>query len=170
MAKRSNMKVWYMSPGGVQREIKWIEEKVTKLGKRRIQKLAREAAQVRENAYQPYSGYHVGASLITLGGETFSSCNTEAVTYTETDHAEKSTITQAIAKGAVKKSGRKFIDALAVSHSRFSAPCGACRQRIAEHADNALIIMADEDGNVRNVTSLRILLPYAFTPTHLRKD
>lgn len=54
-----------------------------------------------------------------------------------------------------------------VCHSGDSESCGACRQEIAEHCDNALVINVDPEGNPLTVTSLQTLLPFAFTPKDL---
>lgn len=139
----------------------------TTVGKKKLLQLIKAAVKVRKNAYKPYSHYAIGAAILTTSGKIYASCNAESVSYTGTDHAESSTITQAISKGEVKRSGRKFIKALAVAHEGKSGPCGLCRQRIAEHADDCLIIDVDTKGKVQKSTSLAKLLPYAFTPTHL---
>ena len=149
-------------------EEKWIKSQLEKIGSKTLNRLIKEAVRVRKNAYQPYSGYKVGAALLSSSNKVFSSCNSEAVTYSETDHAEQSVVTQAIANGETKKR-RKFIIAIAVCHSGESGPCGACRQRLAEHADNCLILDVSPRGRVKAVTSLKVLLPYAFTPSHLGK-
>lgn len=137
------------------------------IGEERLNGLARNAAKARRNAYNPYSKYSVGASLFTVGGEEYSSCNAEVVTYTETDHAERSVITKAISEGAVERHGRKFIKAIAVSHSGESGPCGGCRQKIVKHANNCLVMDVDEEGQIVMITSIKILFPNAFTPTNL---
>ena len=140
---------------------------MVKIAKKYLLQLIKAAVKVRKNAYNPYSHYSVGAAILTTSGRIYVSCNAEAVSYTGTDHAESSTITQAIAGGEVKRSGRKFIKALVVVHEGKSGPCGLCRQRIAEHADDCLIIDVSPEGKVKKTTSLKKLFPYAFTPTHL---
>jgi cytidine deaminase len=137
------------------------------IGKQKLLQLIKAAVKVRKNAYNPYSHYSVGAAILTASGKIYASCNAEMAGYTGTDHAEASTITQAIAGGEVKRSGRKFIKALMVVHEGKSGPCGLCRQRIAEHADDCVIFDVNPEGGVKKTTSLKKLLPYAFTPTHL---
>jgi len=66
-----------------------------------------------------------------------------------------------------KAEGDKFIRAIAVSHEDDTAPCGRCRQIVSEFCDNSLVIVADVEGHIRNVTSIKTLLPYAFTPSNL---
>ena len=168
MAKEGLMdKVWTPSPEEIAAQNTWIKEEIALVGGGTLVRLAQVAKEIRERAYQPYSKYSVGAAILGVSGKVYSSLNAEVVTYTETDHAERSAITRAIADGELEESGRRFIKAIAVSHSGESGPCRGCRQRIAEHADNALVLDVDEAGDIQKITSAQILLPYAFTPTHL---
>ena len=151
----------------VQKEKFWIEEQIAQISDETIKKLVAAARDVRQNAYAPYSNYHVGAAVLGVSGNIYIGCNTEVVSYSETSHAEQNAVTGAICAGEVKRNGRKFIRAVAVVHTDTSAPCGHCRQILVEHCDNALIVLANEKGEVHTVTSLRFLLPLAFTPTAL---
>lgn len=68
--------------------------------------------------------------------------------------------------------GRRFIRAIAVSHEgasgeNWSGPCGICLQDMYEFCDNALVVLADEKGNITHITSLKTLMPKPFTPSHL---
>lgn len=159
--------VWTPDENKLKSEIDWIKKTISEIGEQTIIKMAKDSAKVRKNAYQPYSKYSVGAVVLGKSGRMYASCNSECVSWTETDHAERSAITRAVAEGELKKSGRRFIKAIAISHSSDSAPCGGCRQRTAEHADNCLVINVFPNGKVKNITSLKILFPYEFTPTHL---
>ena len=170
MSERLNQKIFIPSQAEIEKENTWIKSQIEEIGENKLIELAKEAAKARLNAYKPYSGYSVGASLLTVDGEIYSSCNAETVTYTETDHAERSVITKAISEGTTEKNGRKFIRAIVVSHPEDSAPCGGCRQRIAEHADNCLIVDVDAEGEIAAISSLKVLFPYAFTPPSLGKD
>ena len=151
----------------VAREQVWVDGEVKKIGAKTIQKLIRSAVAVRKNAYPPYSHYQVGAAILTLTGNVYASCNAEVVSWSESDHAEQSTVTKAISEGEVRRHGRVFIRAVAVVSASGSSPCGRCRQVIAEHADNAVIIAATPDGKIRYIVSLHMLLPLAFTPKDL---
>jgi cytidine deaminase len=151
------------------RERKWIETSIQSIGSERIHKLVAAAKKVRLNAYPPYSKYYVGAAVLSVSGNIYASCNAEAVSWSDSDHAEQSAVTKAISEGEFKKHGRKFIQAVAVVHPGDSGPCGHCRQVIAEHADNALIIVARPSGEIWTITSLKLLLPLAFTPSDLGK-
>jgi len=170
MTERLEGKIWKPSPEEIQREDEWIKNQILEIGPDVLMELAKSASEIRGRAYQPYSNYSVGVSILTADGEVYSSINAETVTFTETDHAERSAITKAISEGALERNGRKFILALAVSHSGVSDPCGGCRQRMTEHADNCITMDVDVEGNIQSITSLKLLLPQAFTPSHLGKD
>lgn len=171
MKKQAGKFIWTPSPQEIEEERLWIEKEKVEIGMARLKKLALEARKVRLNAYKSYSGYSVGAAVLTHAGNVYSAANAEVVTYTETDHAERGAISAAINNGEIRKYkfGRKFIRAIAVSHPGESGPCGGCRQRIAEHADNCLILDVNPKGKITRITSLKILFPYAFTPSHLGK-
>lgn len=145
-----------------------IEEIKSKYGEDILDNLIDRAVKQRKNAYAPYSGYQVGASILTSNGSIYSGNNAETVSYSETTHAEENAINAAIMDGIVASKGRGFVTAVAVSHASDSAPCGRCRQKINEHRqDTTLVIMADEKGSIHYITSLDILLPYSFGPRDL---
>ncbi len=151
------------------KERAWLENQITDIGDAVVKKLIREATKVRDNAYTPYSKYHVGAAILTASGRIYSSCNAEVVSWSESDHAEQSTVTKAVSEGEIKRSGRKFVRAIAVVHDGDSGPCGRCRQVIAEHANNTVIVVAKPNGKIFSIVSLKMLLPLAFTPGDLEK-
>lgn len=134
------------------------------------QDLIKLAAQTAQNSYSPYSKYQVGAALLTVGGEIFSSCNAENASYGLCDCAESSVISKAVGEGMVRKYGRKFIKAVAVATKDGGMSCGRCRQRIAEHCDDCEIIGVNLQGKVLKRTTLKKLLPDAFTPSSLGMD
>lgn len=159
--------IWMPSVQDFLHESVWIEETAASIGTDMIEQLAVEARDIRANSYAPYSNYHVGVAVLTQSGKIYTGVNAERASYSETDHAEESAITAAIIGGEVSRSGRRFIKAVAVSGESTSAPCGRCRQIIAEHADNTLIILADPEAHIHSITSLKSILPLAFTPTDL---
>lgn len=159
--------IWSPAASNLQRERTWIEKEIIRIGENQLIALAMIASGIRKSAYQPYSKYSVGAAILTASGKIYASCNAETVSYTEGDHAERGAISKAISEGELAISGRRFISAIAVSHPAHSGPCGGCRQRIMEHADNCLVLDVDVQGEIEKITSLRFLLPYAFSPSDL---
>lgn len=132
--------------------------------KKQLVELAIKAS---KNSYSPYSKYIVGAALLSIGGEVFSGCNVEVASYGLTDCAESCLVSKAVSEGMVKKHGRKFIKAVAVVTKDNGIPCGRCRQRIREHADNCVIISADLKGKINKTTSLKKIFPDSFGPESL---
>ena len=127
-----------------------------------VLELIKLAQSVRQNAYAPYSHYQVGAALETVAGSTYTGCNAEVASYSETDHAERSAISQAIIAGAARDNIH-FIKRMAVVHDQGTPPCGGCLQRIAEHATpETMIITATPDGQQTGEYRLVDLLPYSF--------
>lgn len=134
------------------------------------QDLIKRAVEAAQNSYSPYSKYKVGAALLTVGGEVFSSCNSENASLGLCDCAESSLVSKAVSEGMVKKHGRNFIKALAVVTKDGGMFCGRCRQRIREHADDCKIISGNLKGEILKTTSLKKLLPDSFGPESLGVD
>lgn len=158
---------WTVPPKEIETENIWIRSEIGRIGENNLLSLAQAASEQRLLAYVPYSHYQVGVAILTKSGDIYRGNNVERAGYSETNHAEESALTSAVLGGEVKKSGRKFLVALACSHSGDTAPCGRCRQIMVEHADNCLVLTVKPDGEINRITSLKTLLPYAFTPTDL---
>lgn len=122
--------------------------------------LVRLARLARDAAYAPYSGFTVGAALLTASGRIFTGGNVENASYGLSVCAERVAIWRAIAEGE-----RDFL-ALAVVTGNAGSPCGACRQVMAEFALNMTVIIADQE-RVRTIRAVADLLPDAFTPADL---
>ncbi len=121
------------------------------------------ARQTRERAYAPYSHYAVGAAVMSQSGKIYSGCNVENASYPVGLCAERVAIFKAASEGE-----RELI-ALAVVTSNLGSPCGACRQVFSEFAgDDAVIVLAAEQGDERKRFTLKELLPDRFGPEHLR--
>ena len=122
-----------------------------------IQKLMDCAIKARENAYSPYSHFAVGAALLCEDGTLFEGCNIENASYGLTNCAERTAIFKAVSEGHTK------FKALAVVADTEGpcAPCGACRQVMAEFKI-PLIILGNLMGNIKIVT-IEELLPFSFS-------
>jgi homotetrameric cytidine deaminase len=116
-------------------------------------RLARQAA---SHAYAPYSHLHIGAALRTEDGRRFAGANVENAAYPQGQCAEASAIGSMVVAGA----GR--IAEVVVASSHAVAPCGGCRQRLAEFAGaEAVVHLAGAEG-VERTTTLGELLPLGF--------
>lgn len=123
------------------------------------QALIIRALAAREKAYAPYSKFKVGAAVQTMGGEVYNGCNIENCSYGLTNCAERTALFKAVSEG------HTHISALAVvggDKERPIAPCGACRQVIAEFADkDTPVWLANNQGDVEK-TTIGALLPRMF--------
>jgi len=121
------------------------------------EKLVEKAIEASERAYAPYSGFKVGAVVLTALGNCYAGCNVENASYGLTCCAERVALYSAVAAGE-----RQFLAiALAAAGAEMIAPCGACRQVLAEFNPDMLVIMAGGQGAYR-VSSIKALLPEAF--------
>lgn len=126
------------------------------------QELFALAVRARERAYAPYSGYAVGAALLTKDGKVYEGVNIENASFGATNCAERTAIFSAVANGE-----REF-EAIAVAGGRKGeqpsncTPCGICRQVLSEFCppDFKVILL---DGAHR----LDELLPMSFTEENL---
>ena len=113
-------------------------------------------------AYAPYSRFPVGAAVRGGSGRVYAGCNVEKASYGLTVCAERNAVFQAVAAGETR------VEAVAVYTPTASptAPCGACRQVIAEFGPRARVLCAC-DGPDRIEATLDMLLPEGFGPHHL---
>ncbi len=120
-----------------------------------INNLVEEARKARENAYAPYSGFRVGAAVMTDKG-VFTGANIENVSYGLTVCAERVAIFKAISEGA------SAITAMAIYAVKMPYPCGACLQVMREFCNDQCTVIVT-DGKDKKVYSLRELLPHPFS-------
>ncbi len=138
-----------------------------------IQELMDKAQQARENAYAPYSRFRVGAALRFSSGETITGNNQENAAFPSGLCAERVAVFHAGASYP-----NKSITAMAITvRSEKSevtepiAPCGACRQSLAEYEQKQkspiAIYFMGETGKITKVSSINDLLPLGFDGTYL---
>lgn len=125
--------------------------------------LIEAARRVRENAHAPYSRYKVGAAVRTASGKVFVGANVENASYGLALCAERSAIAGAIAAGETRLAAVAVITA----SSPPAAPCGMCRQVLAEFAADDLPVTLVNDAGERSDTTLGALLPHAFRQNDL---
>lgn len=129
--------------------------------------LCKKAVDAMKNAYAPYSGYKVGAALLTEKGKLFAGSNIENAAYTPTVCAERVALFNAIS------SGERNFTAIAVAGGKDGVisgafpPCGVCRQVMAEFCapDFTVLVVTGEDSYKKY--TLNELFPQAFTPKNI---
>ena len=127
------------------------------------QELVKKALAMHQFSYVPYSGFPVGAALLTQEGREFTGCNVENAAYGSTICAERTAIVKAVSEGC--REGWEAI-AIAGKGEDFCWPCGACRQMLYEFAPDLRVLAARGDGQY---IALRLseLLPHGFGPKSL---
>ena len=131
--------------------------------------LCAAAIEAMGKAYAPYSGYQVGAALLTADGKVYTGCNIENASYTPTVCAERTAIFKAVSEGE-----REFA-MLAVCGGKDGVitgafpPCGVCRQVMAEFCAKEMPILLVTGTDSHNAVSLGELLPYAFDTNYIEK-
>jgi len=121
---------------------------------------AKEAA---KDAYAPYSGFLVGAAILSRSGKIYSAGNIENAASGAGICAERAALAKAIA------SGEREFEAIAIVGNADEpiSPCGICRQSLIEFGENIIIIMSNAKGDALTA-KLADLLPRAFTGKCLR--
>lgn len=118
------------------------------------------AVSARERSYSPYSGYAVGAALLSADGRVFQGCNIENASFGLTNCAERTAMFKALSEGATE------FTAIAISaESSAPWPCGACRQVLNEFAPDIRVLVTW--GDHVEEAPLSALLPHGFGPKFL---
>lgn len=129
------------------------------------QVLKQQAKQGYDNAYAPYSKFHVGAAAVSNTGKVYKGCNVENASYGLGVCAERNCFAQAVINGETN------IKALAVytEEEKLTPPCGACRQVIVEFMASDGVIKSLNHLDQEKSWTVAELLPDAFTPQDLLK-
>ena len=121
-----------------------------------------------QQAYAPYSGFQVGAALLTKSGKIFMGSNIENASYGGTVCAERTAFFSAV------HSGEREFQAIAIVGGKdgilreFAPPCGICRQVMREFCDDSFEIIL-HDGSKAKAFTLADLLPFSFGPEKLNR-
>lgn len=115
-----------------------------------------KAKEVMPRAYAPFSGFKVGAALLSTDGRVFTGVNVENSSYGGTICAERGACMKAISEGA-----QKFEKIAIATSEDFAWPCGLCRQFLYEFAPDLKVIAGSDEDHLRTLT-LKELLPEGF--------
>ncbi|WP_026694523.1 cytidine deaminase [Peribacillus kribbensis] len=127
--------------------------------------LVNHAIEARTRAYVKYSGFQVGAAILTSTGKVYSGCNIENASYGLANCAERTAVFKAVSEGETS------FEAVAIAGDTDGpiSPCGACRQVLAEFcSENTQIILANLKGDY-TVTNIQELLPGFFSASDMEK-
>ena len=132
--------------------------------------LCAAALKAMEGAYAPYSGYKVGAALLTADGTLYTGCNIENAAFTPTVCAERVALFKAVSEG------ERTFAMLAVAGGKDGVvsgafpPCGVCRQALAEFCTPSMPVLVVESEEKYRRYTLDELLPEAFGPAQLTNE
>lgn len=128
--------------------------------------LLEAARAVRENAHAPYSGFRVGAAIRSESGRIHVGCNVENAAFPEGICAEGGAITSMVAAG-----DKTILEVLVYAEAETPvAPCGGCRQKLAEFAGPDVIVRLAGPGGIRAEMTVAELLPGAFGAHQMDRD
>ena len=125
------------------------------------------AIEARKKSYSPYSNFRGGAALLTKSGPVYGGCNIENAAYTPTNCAERTAIFKAVSEGEREFSAIAIVGGKGEEPADFCAPCGICRQVLAEFCDLDFRIVLGTPENIR-VYTLAELLPLSFGKADLK--
>lgn len=124
-----------------------------------------KAEEARLKAYTPYSGFKVGAALLAKSGKVYLGCNIENASYTPTNCAERTAFFKAISEGELEFEKIAIVGGKE-KPNEFVAPCGVCRQVMAEFCDGSFVVLLGNSNDFKGYT-LKELLPFSFTKSDL---
>lgn len=119
------------------------------------------AVEARKQAYAPYSTFRVGAALLGKSGKIYTGCNVENAAYTPTNCAERTAVFKAVSEGEREFSAIAIVGGKGDAPADFCAPCGVCRQVLAEFCEPDFRILLGTPENIKTYTFAE-LLPCSF--------
>ena len=118
-------------------------------------------------AYTPYSGFKVGAALLTEDGKVYIGCNIENAAYSPTVCAERVAFFSAVRDGERKFTKIAVVGGMGGKLSSFTYPCGVCRQVMREFCDDNFVLVVSDGKDIKEHT-LTDILPCSFSPKDLK--
>ena len=121
--------------------------------------LLESAFKAMENAYAPYSNYHVGSAILCNDGNVFLGANVENASFGATNCGERTALFAAYANGYRKDDIQAI--AIVTDGKKLAAPCGICRQVISELLNKNTPIILSNRLETKE-TNIEELLPFMF--------
>lgn len=129
--------------------------------------LIEKAKEAAKNAYVPYSGYTVGAALLTKDGKVYLGCNIENAAYGPTNCAERTAFFKAVSEGERVFSKIAVVGGKNLHFKDYFAPCGVCRQVMREFCDDSFVILLGKNSDEYKSFTLSELLPLSFSKSNI---
>ena len=127
----------------------------------KYKELYRKAVSALPNAFAPFSGFQVGAALLTKSGEVFTGVNVENSSYGGTICAERTACVKAVSEGFRDFEAIAVVSGGVKEGKGMAAPCGICRQFLYEFAPDLAVVLGDDEEHLQ-IFTLRDLLPEGF--------
>lgn len=132
--------------------------------------LIKKALDAMQKSYSPYSGFKVGAALLTTDGNIYTGCNVENASFSMTVCAERTAILKAVSDN--KQSFKKIAivagkDGIVTD---YTSPCGACLQVMIEFCDNDFEVILAKSIDDYKKYKLSKLLPHSFDSRNLGEN
>lgn len=124
--------------------------------------LIKAAITAAQNSYSPYSGFKVGAALLTDDGKVYLGCNIENAAYGPSNCAERTAIFKAVSEGYRKFKAIAIVGGKDGDFKDFCPPCGVCRQVMSEFCDKDFVIYLGNKNLEYQKFTLSELLPHNF--------
>ena len=124
------------------------------------------AKRAMKKSYSPYSGFSVGAALLTSGGKIYSGCNIENASFTPTVCAERTAFFNAVSNGEKNFSAIAVVGGKKGEIIEYCPPCGVCRQVMREFCSDDFEIILFDGKSVKKFR-LEDILPFSFKPENL---
>ena len=134
------------------------------------EQLVAQAKEAMLRAYTPYSDCFVGAALLGKSGKVYMGCNIENASFSPTICAERTAFSKAVSEGE-----KEFV-AIAIVGGKHGevkdvfAPCGVCRQVMAEFCDPDTFLLYLVHENGYDTHTLGELLPCGFYPKSVKGE
>ena len=119
------------------------------------------AIEARKMSYSPYSNFKVGAALVGKSGKIYPGCNVENAGYSPTNCAERTALFKAVSEGEREFTAIAVVGGKGETIADLCAPCGVCRQVLAEFCDQDFRVVLGTPDAIK-VYTLAELLPLSF--------
>ncbi len=133
-----------------------------KLTEEEIKSLIEKAHEMQERSYCPYSGFSVGAALLTAEGKVYTGCNIENAAYSPSNCAERTAFFKAVSEGERDFRAIAIVGGKDRKIGDFCFPCGVCRQVMNEFCSPDFQVITANAGGETVIRTLRELLPDSF--------